>query len=371
MIFNVYDMEFNRLGIIDSHIEYELEMNYHKHSTLFLTVDTSDNSKDLLMQNEKLRIITRATDNSRGYLIEIAEYEDAEELKIMVSAKSLSIMTGWRIVLRQQRYQGTIETVMKDFVYHNAVAPSDPNRIVPDLVLSIDEGIPIMVDESFTDRDLDEALWELAIKYDVSFEVLMNHDAKKYVFSVFQGLDRSAQQELLPKITFAKAFDNVTLQSYIDDKSNYRSTAYVAGEGEGAVRKILQVNGELSGHNRREMFVDARDLQSVYTQNGVEHTTPPAEYDALLVARGNNKLAENQRVRSFSSDIDVNAQFTFGEDYFLGDIVSNRNDELGLITHSRIMVVKELSNQEGTVLQHEFGTSIPMPFEKIIKKGAN
>ena len=371
MEFYVFDTNFNRLGIVDGYSEAEFSLKYHDHSNILLVADASEENKALLMNNDAERIITKLTDTKRGYLIEVAEYEDEQQLKIIINAKSLSVFTNMRLILGQQRFSGNIENVIKNFVFTNAIQPADPNRIIPHLILGENKGINIEIDESYTNVPLDIAIWEMCIKYDISFEILMNHEMKKYEFITYQGTDRSTLQTENAHVIFAKEFDNVNLQSYIDDKSNYKSTAYVAGEGEGVNRVIVRINDNLSGLNRREVFFDARDLQSTYKdENDVEITIPQSQYNSLLEMRGNSKLVDYQRIRSFSSDIDLFSQFIFNEHYFLGDKVSNRNDELGVVTHSRVVTARETYYRQGYALKLEFGTSIPSFFEKL-KKGAN
>lgn len=362
----VFDMQFNRLGIIDEFTETQFDHKYDNHSQVYLTVDATKENSDLLINNDELRIITKSTDINRGYIIETAEYEDDTQLRITVIAYSLSIMTSWRLIEGQQQFKGNIEDVLKGFVNANSINPTDSKRIIPNLVLGVNEGINIITDEAYSNTQLDEALWEMCKKYELSYEILMNHTNKKYVFSTYIGADRSSEQSTIPSVIFAKAFDNVTLQSYVDDKSGYRSTAYVAGEGEGMARTVVKVNDVYTGFNRRELFVDARDLQTVYEdENDVEITLSPAEYQALLNERGLNKLAEYQRIRTFESDIDLYSQFIFNEHYFLGDKVTNRNDELGIVNHSRVVRANETYNRDGYHLKLEFGTSIPTLIDKL------
>ncbi|BDH62303.1 hypothetical protein MTP04_24330 [Lysinibacillus sp. PLM2] len=361
----VFDKDFNRLGIIDTYEEIYLESNYKKHSELHLTVDGTKENADLLLSDD-FRIITKSTDITRGYIVETPQYFDEAATQIEVIAYSLSYMLNWRIIRGQQYFKGNIEDVIKAFVNANAINPNDTNRIIPNLVLGVNDGINITADEAYNNRQLDEALWEICDKYEVSFEILMNHEAKKYVFSTYMGIDRTTEQSMNQPVIFAKAFDNVTKQSYVDDKSNYKSTAYVAGEGEGVERTVVKVNDSLSGFNRRELFVDARDLQSKYRQeDGTEVTIPQTEYHALLQERGQNRLADYQRIRTFESNIDLYSQFIFNEHYFLGDKVTTRNDDLGIVTHSRVVTAKETYTRDGYELALEFGTSIPTLLDKL------
>ncbi len=53
-----------------------------------------------------------------------------------------------------------------------------------------------------------------------------------------------------------------------------------------------------SGLARRELFVDARDLQS---DADPDNPLTPEEYAAVLTVRGEEMLTENQLVQSFST----------------------------------------------------------------------
>ena len=60
-------------------------------------------------------------------------------------------------------------------------------------------------------------------------------------------------------------YDNVTNREFISDISEYKNTAIVAGQGEGAERRIRYVGNENSGLERYELFVDARDIEEKIT----------------------------------------------------------------------------------------------------------
>lgn len=355
-------MHFNRVGIIDTYSETKIDHYYQKHSELIVTANASPEITSLLLNNEEDRILVKSTNLSEGFYIETANYVDDSQVEIIIYAKSLSVMMSWRTVEGQQRFSGNVEDVLKGFVDQNAIHPPNPNRVIPGLVLGVNEGIPITTEESYVDKQLDIALWEICTKFDMSFQILMNHIEKIYVFHTFVGADRSAEQRINPHVIFSKAFDNVTSQSFVDDKANYRSMAYVVG-AEGVV---VRVNNESSGFARRELYVDMLNLEKKYQDDkGKEIILTEVEFEALLKENGLSRLSEYQYIRTFESEIDSNSQFEFNKDYFLGDRVTNRNDELGIVQHSRVTGAKELYNRDGYTLQHEFGKSIPTLLDKI------
>lgn len=369
MYLNIFNENFMRLGIIDVYEDFDFTMNYYNHSLLVATVEASQENISHFITSDELRILTKSTDVSRGYIVEHADFKDDTKSEITLMAKSLSVMLSWRIIEGRQLFKGTITDVLNGFVNLNAVNPTLAKRKIPNLVIGIGDPINNAADEVYNNKPLDESLWEVCKKHEVSYEILMNHELKKFEFVVVSGADRSTLQESNPHIIFSESFGNVLAQSYLDDQSNYKSTAYVAGEGEGVARTVLRLHDNYSGFQRKEVFFDARDIQSKYTDEGSnEMTIPPAEYEALLRERGLNRLVDYQRIQTFTNDADSTSQHVYGRDYFLGDLTTSRNDKLNLIMHSRVVVVKETYSKEGYTLKIEFGVAIPTLFEKMKKE---
>lgn len=83
-----------------------------------------------------------------------------------------------------------------------------------------------------------------------------------------------------------------------------------------------------TGLARRELYIDARDLQS---DSDPDRPLTQEEYAAVLTTRGREKLAENQLVRSFSAVVrSYDPTYTYGEDYQLGDTITVTDDRLGV-----------------------------------------
>ena len=83
--------------------------------------------------------------------------------------------------------------------------------------------------------------------------------------------------------------------------------------------------------HRRELYIDARDLQS---DSDPDHPMSPADYAAALASRGLEKLAEHQLVRSFAAEVRTyDPTYVCGQDFFLGDtITAGENGETLTLT---------------------------------------
>lgn len=359
----VFDMQLNRLGVIDDFTSLNIERHYKKMSRLTMIVEGSKENIDLL---QKGRILIKSDDLQRGYLIQTREYLDDNTSQLEIIAPSVNVLLAQRIVLGQQQFAGNIETVIKSFVQTNAISPTDTKRVIPNLVVATNSGINITATEATSNKQLDEYLYTLTNKHDMSWDILINHTTKKFSFTTWQGVDRSTEQLVNPHVIFSKEFDNVLRQNYAESDSDYKTTAIVAGDGEGADRTYVTTNNNFSGLERYELFVDARDLQSTYmNQNNEEITLSPAEYQSMLSERGKDKIAEYTKIATFESEIDTYSQFEYGVDYDLGDKVSIVNDDLGIVMHTRVVSAVQSYKRQGESLDIAFGDNIPTLLDKL------
>lgn len=121
-----------------------------------------------------------------------------------------------------------------------------------------------------------------------------------------------------------------------------------------------------TGLSRRELYIDARDLQS-QQQDGQSLT--PEQYAGVLTTRGLEKLAENQLVRSFTARVRTqDATYQYGKDFFLGDKITVTDERLGITVDARVMAVQHSISKEGEELTLTLGYSQPTVYDKLARK---
>lgn len=121
-----------------------------------------------------------------------------------------------------------------------------------------------------------------------------------------------------------------------------------------------------TGLSRREIFIDARDLQS-QQQDGEALT--PEQYAGVLTTRGLEKLAQNQLVRSFTARVRTqDAIYQYGRDFFLGDKITVTDERLGLTVDARVMAAQHSVSREGEELTLTLGYSQPTLYDKLSRK---
>lgn len=363
MELEVFDLALNNIGLVDVYEEIKFEINYEKRSELSFIVDASVENIELLKEDV---ILTKANDLERGYIIKHFEFLDDNSSRLLIEAPSVNVILNDRLILGQQSHSGNIEDVMKAFVNANAVNPANPNRVIPNLVIGENTGIDIEVNETTIGVPLDEYQYELSNKYDISWDLLLDHENKKYVFTTWQGVDRTTEQDVNHHVVFSKELENIITQQYVTNNRHHKTTAVVAGEGDDTERVYVTVNDELSGYDRKEIFVDARSLQSKYKdENDNEVTLTPEEYKSALEEQGENTLTEYKPIRTFESEVDMYSQFEYGVDYFCGDKVTIENEDVGIIMHTRVVSAIEIYDKTKDDLKLDFGSSIPTLIDSI------
>lgn len=253
---------------------------------------------------------------------------DVEEgNKIIVTGRSLEQMLDRRIVWGQKVINGSLQNGIKTLLTESIISPSTKlaARKIDNFkfIASTDSRITsLKISAEYTGDDLYEIISTICVEAGIGFKIVLNQTDNTFEFSLYVGDDRSYNQTDNPYVVFSPKFDNLVTSNYVSNNQEYKNIAYVAGEGEGSSRKRLVVGSNASGLNRRELFVDARDISS--DNDGV--TLSASQYNALLKQRGLEKLAENIRIRSFDSEVLEGSQYDYGKDFFMGDIVQTEDD---------------------------------------------
>lgn len=179
---------------------------------------------------------------------------------------------------------------------------------------------------------------------DLGFRItVQGKNADKYLqFEVF----RPTQD---PNNRFSSKWGNLTNTSWAFGDSNYANVAVVQGSGEGAERATVTVGlTDAAGSERRELYVDARDLQPDETN---DETSKSTAYLERLMARGLNKLLDQTRTGS----IEVNVE---DDGLQPGDVAICSLPELGYKATVRAANIITQSQADGTTRTVRWGTPV-------------
>lgn len=208
------------------------------------------------------------------------------------------------------------ETIIKTLVSFNAGPTATPARVLPNLVIEADSARGATITTQARYQALSDMLEEVLTFDGGGYEVLyVTGPTNMHQFRYIAPTDRSAS------VFFDLEFESVSSQNWIQSDIDMRNALYVGGQGEGVNRLIVGVGPVTSGLDRREAFVDARDLSTV---------------DAVT-ARGNAILEQMIEDNRFTATLYERGSFRYGTHFFLGDIVTLQNRKWNLNVQSRVI----------------------------------
>jgi hypothetical protein len=273
---------------------------------------------------------------------------------ITISGRSLESILDRRIVWNRTIINGNLQDGVKQLLDENLISPSNENRKIDNFIFeySTDAAIvDLTLKAQYTGDNLYDVIVSICKDNGLGFKITLTDD-EQMVFKLYIGVDRSYEQTINPYVIFSPSFDNLLSCNYMESKIALKNVALIGGEGEGTERKYTTI-GDDSGLNRRELFVDARDISSDDDGDGI--AISDEEYMAQLSQRGNEKLAENKEDTSFEGEIDSTTMYKYGEDFFSGDIVQLA-DDYGHESRVRILEVVMCENEEGVSVYPTFAT---------------
>lgn len=360
---------FDAIGEINQFTSLMWPDKFNGHATFELWAPITQENKELI---KKGNILWCGGDNAAIIEIIQSDVNDKGEKTYKVKGRTLEMFLTTRIIWGTYSCSNKYSsTVMYEIVNENCVNPTKAARRIPFLECAEDEQVGKQIAYQKTGGEVYEALTTLASDADIGFCVLFRPREKKLIFKVIEGVDRS----IMPASTFdanpvifSTDLEDILKSSYYTNDQDVKSVALVAGEGEGSERKkVISGDDASEGFLRRELYVDARDLQSeVFNNDGSTSSIPEDEYEAMLNNRGDEKLSECVVTETFDATMRVagNVQYVYGVDYNKGDKVIVQDTELGVQVIGKITEVSENFDDEYELII-TFGYSYPTLIQKI------
>ena len=274
---------------------------------------------------------------------------DIENGDLIVSGRFMSCVLENAAVKKLYNFNGKIESAMRQLVTEQYGRIGNTLHIK----LAAAGNFPAVIQAQVSLKNLLAVLQAMAKAGGLGFRVFADPTEQCLIFEVYEGLDRTEQQEQNERVIFSDEYHNIEKPRYQEDETQYKNYAIVCGEGEGAARTIVEVD-RTNGEDRRELLVDARDLQRG------EQTA--AQYAAVLRQRGADKLDEHRRVQSFEVGIKSSSQFRYMEDWNLGDIVTGKQTAWGVAMDQRITEIEEVYENDAMTVTPTMGNPAPETF---------
>lgn len=373
------DKELNIIHIIDTYISVIWSNRYNTIGDCELVISASVENFNKVKESKYLE---RSDDDMVCEInrIEIKTDEENGD-QLIITGTDVKNILYQRIVEKQTNFNGLVEDYIRTLVEDAIINPTNPDRKIDNFILDDKKGFAEMIKQQVTYSDLGEKVEKLCKQYGWGFKITVKD--KKFVFSLFKGEDRTQY------VTFSPEYDNISTTDYVQDNTDIKNVALVAGEGEG-VNRAVAIIGSGKGIDRHEIYIDEKDTSSVIEYNELTHRYPHGkqvtiegiiyyQIDGVNIATitkdaegeitevqlcrdiyietleniGYEKLSTHKSVTSFTGEVIVGMNYTYKDDYDLGDIVNIIN-EYGISINARISEIIENQEENGYKMEPTF-----------------
>lgn len=419
----VFDSSITPLGVIDVVTGLTWEEKFADAGNFELWCPLNDQNAELLQEDNLLWI----GGESAG-VIEFKELTSDEEgtETIHIQGRLAESYLDYRTIYPTVSMTGKISAILRKHVESNLINPTDTARKIPNIELASDQ---VAYGDSVSYQKTGDTVLLEASKLceanELGFRLQFFPRLYKFVFRVYQGTDRTLDQTEVNPVLFSSELDDILESNYSHNKSELRNLAYVAGEDSGENRKVQPV-GSASGLSRRELYVDARDIQSEVSWNcvtvtkteildedtskvritttktltnpdtGETKTSTSSEvkfdeyategtvtqestemvpmddsaYYALLSERGKTSLEDYKDIEAFSATLRTFGVtgYEYGVDFFLGDKVTVYDARLKVRINAVVTSVMTTYDEDGKRLDIVFGYEQPTLANKLKRR---
>lgn len=328
----IYNSNRELTGIVESFEYLRWTRRYSQCGSFELKAIATPENTALLQEGN---LIWKNDDEEAG-IIEHLEMAQAEKEIITASGRFSTSFLSRRIVWQTEKLSGDLSDCVEQLINHNLISPSDTARKIDDIAFSSPNlGVPVSTQISY--RNLMDTVTELCGASDIGIKTVFTPAARIFTVALYKGADSQA--------VFSKEYENLTEQSYTESAADYANTALIGGEGEGESRTFVAITSG-SGESRREIFVDAKDLQEADFGTG---------YTDALIFRGQSKLSEQGIRYSFDTSVNPHGNLTYKIDFDLGQTVQVISKAWGVSMTTRITEIEETYDADGQNISVVFG----------------
>lgn len=319
---SIYDIDLNRIAVISTWVSLYWEETYNASGTFQLEVQQASVAPDLLLPDRYCKL-------SESNTMMIIKAVQVINSKIIASGYPITQILDDRVSTKVISNQNA-EIAMRSVV---AEMSSWPNLELGELS---------NIDDVFSAQKSDASVLEycqiIGQATDIGFRIRHASKAKKLLFECYKPEENKNAK-------YSTMYGNLTGLEYSKSTASLKNVAIVAGGGEGKSRITVEAGKtELHGADRREMYVDARNLQQ-------EEGESYEEYLQRLIRSGEEKLVGQISIENFKFEIDP-------QDVQVGDIVTCIIPELNVKLKARVVGITRTSQQNTETVEASIGNPI-------------
>lgn len=289
-------------------------------------------------------------------LIQKRQYADGYDGKVMqLSGYFYEYKLNDKITYPRFNASGNIEAVARTII-------STYKEDIP--ILQFGKANDPLLGSSITKESTGDGLatviYELLQTQELSIRCLYDYVNNSMSAVVWQGKDRTQDQDVNSFVVFSEGFRNMQNEEIIIDNSNFKNYAVVIG------------NGRYEEGNQIEVIVDLRSNKNVYAQKLYVDQTGQTydetkqtldEFKEQLRQAGIEELAKYTDITSVSFDT-IDRGLTYMKDYDLGDKCDVVLDSIGESYTVRIIEVTEVFKENKHTISLQFGNKVPTVYSK-------
>lgn len=329
----VFNQNRALIGIVESFEYLRWTRRYSQCGSFEIKANASTENATLLQVGN---YIWKSDDEEIG-LIEYLQLSQTDSEIITVSGRFATVLLGRRIIWNTENLNGDLSDCIGQLMNNNVISPADPDRQIAYISFSSPYlNIPVKQQVSYSNL-LDE-IQELCSTSSVGIKTVFSPETGDLTVTLYIGT--------LSQAVFSKEYDNLLDQTFTKNTATYANTAKIGGEGEGEEGRIFEYITNGTGEERREVFVDAKDLRV---------TDFPTDYEEALTFRGLTRLSELSMSHSFDVIVNNHSNLIYKMDYDLGQIVQVISKKWGVTMAARIEEVEESYDAEGQSINVTFG----------------
>lgn len=349
-ITSYYNLIWNPVYLDKSGGSFEFELPYATYSYL---------QKNYIIYNDEDRLFGIISD----IRIEETFNEDLRKT-IKVSGEMGASLLKNRILYPLVNRKGECYKVLSELIYEYFVSSSIPGRNIPNLEYQPDTTLNYEVEISVEGVTLADVYESLLSTGKAGYKMYLELEDKKFILQMYKGKDIS------DRFVFCKEDNNLQDFIYQTSNENQYTTCIVAGKDKSCA--VVDWSSQ-KGLYRKEIFLNK---SSESNENLSENA-----YQSQLYYAGSNELLNHQISEAIEFNI-VNNIYSYTIDYNLGDIVTVRNDELGIEKKLFILGIlinyDENGNKETTLtlgdiseIELEYKKEEEKKFEDVANNGGN
>ena len=326
--------QFERLAIIDDYISFIWSTRYYTSGDFQLMVDVNKANSQLFVKDY---YVVRDDDENVGIIEDILIQRNEDGIDVLIiKGRFLDAIIARRIIAVQTTVDGKISDCIEQLLDENIINPTEAVRQIDNFTIDSYE-IATTMQAQYTGKNLLDTISDICKTYSIGYKVTLNAD-HEFVFQLYEGTDRTYDQNVNPWVIFSDTYDNLLSSQYEENYQKLVNAVLVAGEGEGLDRITAWVSDGSSGINRYEVYKDERNIRSDDGEIYID------EYMELL--RESGKESMTKYTAAFSGTVYFD-NIKYKQDIGMGDLCVIENSRWGIYMNTRLVEVIESVNEAG------------------------